>query len=421
MIGGRLYRGWAELGHIVIVEDGEPCRGACSGRGHVESYCSGRAGDALAQGVLGPDATARDLVEQRASGARGDRPPPRRRDRLVRQHLPPAGRRRSEAASASPRFELLLPSARLAVLRRGARTGRQELALEPAELGSRAGMIGAGLVALDALSVMPLAVCATPIGNLEDVTLRVLAELRDADLVLAEDTRHTRGLLERHGISARLLSYHEHNEAARVAELLPRLEAGERMALVSDAGHAGRSPTRARGSSAAALDAGVDGDRAARAFRGRDGARRERPRGRSDTLRRLPAARGGRARSALGRARGLARPVVAFESPQRLGARFARSPAFAPERQVAVCRELTKRFEEVVRGTAGRARGAVRDAAEGRDHARARAGASARSDAAAAATPSPSSSPRARRRRVAAEVVSRLTGTARNELYRASL
>src|SRR5215216_5301506 len=83
---------------------------------------------------------------------------------------------------------------------------------------------------------MPLAVCATPIGNLDDVTLRVLAELRAADLVLAEDTRHTRKLLARHGIEARLLSYHEHNEAARVAELLPRLAAGERIALVSDAG-----------------------------------------------------------------------------------------------------------------------------------------------------------------------------------------
>src|SRR5205085_7585896 len=67
-----------------------------------------------------------------------------------------------------------------------------------------------------------LAVCATPIGNLDDVTLRVLAELREAEVVLAEDTRHTRGLLARHGISTRLLSYHAHNEAARVAELLPR-------------------------------------------------------------------------------------------------------------------------------------------------------------------------------------------------------
>src|SRR3982751_5418784 len=93
---------------------------------------------------------------------------------------------------------------------------------------------------------MPLAVCATPIGNLDDVTLRVLAELRAAEVVLCEDTRHTRGLLERHGIEARLVSYHEHNEAARTAELLPRLEAGERVALVSDAGLPGISDPGAR-------------------------------------------------------------------------------------------------------------------------------------------------------------------------------
>src|SRR3954453_10526561 len=88
---------------------------------------------------------------------------------------------------------------------------------------------------------MPLAVCATPIGNLEDITLRVLDELRAADVVLCEDTRHTRGLLERHGIDVKLLSYHEHNEAARTAELLPRIQAGERIALVSDAGMPGIS------------------------------------------------------------------------------------------------------------------------------------------------------------------------------------
>src|SRR4051794_41699405 len=93
---------------------------------------------------------------------------------------------------------------------------------------------------------MPLAVCATPIGNLEDVTLRVLAELAAADVVLCEDTRHTRGLLERHGIKARLLSYHEHNEARRTAELLPRLEAGERVAPVSDARLPGRAGPRVR-------------------------------------------------------------------------------------------------------------------------------------------------------------------------------
>src|SRR5881409_1878335 len=103
---------------------------------------------------------------------------------------------------------------------------------------------------------MPLVVCATPIGNLDDVTLRVLDELRAADVVLCEDTRHTRGLLERHGIDARLVSYHEHNEAARTAELLPRLEAGDRVALVSDAGMPGVSDPGAR-LVRAALDAGV--------------------------------------------------------------------------------------------------------------------------------------------------------------------
>src|SRR5438552_8139103 len=103
---------------------------------------------------------------------------------------------------------------------------------------------------------MPLAVCATPIGNLEDVTLRVLSELAEADVVLCEDTRHTRKLLERHGIKARLLSYHEHNEARRTAEVLPRLETGERIALVSDAGLPGISDPGAR-LVAVALEAGV--------------------------------------------------------------------------------------------------------------------------------------------------------------------
>jgi 16S rRNA (cytidine1402-2'-O)-methyltransferase len=77
-----------------------------------------------------------------------------------------------------------------------------------------------------------LSVCATPIGNLDDVTLRVLAELAEAELVLCEDTRHTRRLLDRHGIRAKLLSYHEHNEAERTAALLPRLQAGERIACL---------------------------------------------------------------------------------------------------------------------------------------------------------------------------------------------
>ena len=124
---------------------------------------------------------------------------------------------------------------------------------------------------------MPLAVCATPIGNLADVTLRVLDELREADSSCAR-TRGTRGSCStRHSISARLLSFHEHNEAERIRELMPRLVAGERIALVSDAGLPGISDP---GSPLvrAALFGGRPGDGAARALCGRDGARGERAR-----------------------------------------------------------------------------------------------------------------------------------------------
>ena len=199
---------------------------------------------------------------------------------------------------------------------------------------------------------MPLAVCATPIGNLEDITLRVLAELREADLVLAEDTRHTRGLLERHGIRARLLSYHEHNEAARVAELLPRLAAGERIALVTDAGMPAVSDPGAR-LVRAALDAGVEvtvlpGPSAvetALVASGLAGAG-------YGFVGFLPRKAG--ALDALWRElESWAFPVVAFESAQRLPATLRSLAAFDPDRQVAVCRELTKRFEEILRGPAG--------------------------------------------------------------------
>jgi 16S rRNA (cytidine1402-2'-O)-methyltransferase len=81
-----------------------------------------------------------------------------------------------------------------------------------------------------------LVVCPTPIGNLEDVTLRVLSALRDADVVACEDTRRTRVLLERYGVQATLISYHEHNERERTAELVERMRDGAVVALVSDAG-----------------------------------------------------------------------------------------------------------------------------------------------------------------------------------------
>jgi 16S rRNA (cytidine1402-2'-O)-methyltransferase len=198
---------------------------------------------------------------------------------------------------------------------------------------------------------MPLAVCATPIGNLEDVTLRVVRELAEADVVLAEDTRVTRVLLRRHGIEARLLSYHEHNEAKRTAELLPRLEAGERIALVSDAGMPAVNDPGAR-LIAAALEAGVPvtvlpGPSAVETALVASGLAGER----YQFLGYLP--RGEKALSALWEELAAwPHPAVAFESPQRLPATLRSLAAARPERPVAVCRELTKRFEEVARGTA---------------------------------------------------------------------
>ena len=197
---------------------------------------------------------------------------------------------------------------------------------------------------------MPLAVCATPIGNLDDVTLRVLDELRAAAVVLAEDTRHTRGLLERHGIQARLLSYHEHNEAARVAELLPRLAAGERLALVSDAGLPGISDPGMR-LVRAALDASLEvtvlpGPSAVETALVASGHG-----GPYAFVGFLP-----RGKAALAsfwqETASWGTTLVAFESPKRLPATLRALAAADGTREVAVCRELTKRFEEVVRGTA---------------------------------------------------------------------
>ena len=124
--------------------------------------------------------------------------------------------------------ELLLGRRARSMRREALEAAGASVRIVRAELGTRRAWSAPGSspsrrsIAVTA-ALMPLAVCATPIGNLEDVTLRVLRELREADVVLCEDTRHTRRLLERHGIGARLLSYHEHNEATRMAELVPRL------------------------------------------------------------------------------------------------------------------------------------------------------------------------------------------------------
>ena len=269
---------------------------------------------------------------------------------------------------------------------------------------------------------MPLAVCATPIGNLEDVTLRLLAELRAADVVLCEDTRHTRGLLERHGIEARLLSYHEHNEAARTAELLPRLEAGERIALVSDAGMPGISDPGAR-IVQAALDAGVavtvlPGPSAVETALVASGL----VGGRYQFLGFLP--RGEKALAGIwGELRAWPFPAVAFESPKRLPATLRSLASADPERQLAVCRELTKRFEEVVRGSAADLAARFADGPKGEitlvvGPAAVAASEPAEDDALAAVSELVDAGVP---RKQAAEIVSRLTGVARNRLYRGSL
>ena len=266
---------------------------------------------------------------------------------------------------------------------------------------------------------MPLAVCATPIGNLEDVTLRVLDELRAADVVLCEDTRHTRVLLDRHEISARLLSYHEHNEAKRTAELLPRLEAGERVALVSDAGLPGISDPGAR-LVGAALAAGVPvtvlpGPSAVETALVASGLAAERyqfvgflPRGAGalralwDELARWPY------------------PVVAFESPRRLPATLRSLAEVDAERIVAVCRELTKKFEEVVRGPAAVVARRFAEAPKG-EITLVLGAPSVRDDAHDAVASVAELVAAGVPRRQAADVVARLTGASRNELYRRTL
>jgi len=270
---------------------------------------------------------------------------------------------------------------------------------------------------------MPLAVCATPIGNLADITLRVLDELREADLVLCEDTRHTGVLLARHGIEARALqSYHRHNEARRIAELLPRLAAGDRVALVSDAGLPGVNDPGLR-LVRAALEAGVPvtvlpGPTAAAAALVLSGFEAEQFR----FLGWLP--RRAAEREALwAELAGWPHPAVAFESPQRLPASLASLAAVDSGRDVVVCRELTKRFEEVVHGTAAELARRFERPARGEitvvigPATAAPAGGEDAAAVAAVAELTAAGAPR----RVAADVVARLTGVSRNQLYRRSL
>jgi 16S rRNA (cytidine1402-2'-O)-methyltransferase len=262
-------------------------------------------------------------------------------------------------------------------------------------------------------------VCPTPIGNLRDITLRALDCLREADLVACEDTRRTRVLLDHFEIEATPVSFHEHNERRRAPELVRRIEQGQLVALVSDAGmpllsDPGHVLVRA------CLDAGLivevlPGASAVPVALVVSGLPAERfcfagflPRKRAELERVLL---------------DCPNTLVAFESPRRLPATLALLAGHDPSRRVAVCRELTKMHEEVARGSADRlaaryaerpVRGEVVLVVEGHDrparaHARPREQAiqSLRELVAAGARP-----------RAAAAAVAALAGVPANELYR---
>jgi 16S rRNA (cytidine1402-2'-O)-methyltransferase len=196
-----------------------------------------------------------------------------------------------------------------------------------------------------------LYVVATPIGNLGDITSRALDVLKSADLIAAEDTRHSGILLKHFGIKKPFISYHEHNEAMRTAELAERLARGENVALITDAGTPGLSDPGLRlireciqrelpftvipGPSSiliALLGSGFSTDKFS--FRGF-----------------LPVKSGKRERE-LRAVVDCDETIIFFESPYRLTKTLAACTDVMPDRQLCVARELTKKFEEFRRGTA---------------------------------------------------------------------
>ncbi len=191
---------------------------------------------------------------------------------------------------------------------------------------------------------------STPIGNLEDITLRALRVLKEVELIAAEDTRRTRRLLRHYQISRPLISYHDHNKEARSPSLLEKLNSGESLALVSDAGTPGISDPAfylvrlaiqhgvpvvpVPGPSAlisALIVSGLPPDRFA--FEGF-----------------LPA-KSGRRRRKLKALAGEERTILFFESPYRLKRTLEDILEIMGDRRATVARELTKKFEEVTRGT----------------------------------------------------------------------
>jgi len=194
---------------------------------------------------------------------------------------------------------------------------------------------------------------ATPIGNLEDITLRALRLLRESDLVAAEDTRHTRKLLSHFEIATPLVAYHQHSDAGRTGNLVRRLtEDGQTIALVTDAGTPGISDPGLE-LVRAALAAGVPvvpvpGASAALCALVGSGL----PTARFAFEGFLPRTKSSRRAKLAALARTETRTLIFYEAPPRLAETLREmAAAFGPDRPAAVGRELTKKFEEFVRGT----------------------------------------------------------------------
>ena len=195
-----------------------------------------------------------------------------------------------------------------------------------------------------------LFVVATPIGNLEDITVRALRILREVALIAAEDTRRTHHLLSRYAITTPTTSLHEHNEGWKSSRLIERLRGGEHVALVSDAG----TPTIADPGQRlirAAIDAGlrvepIPGPSAAISAIAASGVAAE-----SFTFLGFPPTRSKDRKLWLLELIGAGRPVVFFEAPHRIRRTLSEILTVAGDRPTAIARELTKVHEEFIRGT----------------------------------------------------------------------
>lgn len=197
---------------------------------------------------------------------------------------------------------------------------------------------------------MPLYLVTTPIGNLEDITLRAIRTLKEVDLIACEDTRHTRRLLDHFNIVKPMISYHEHNEQSRAAELVARIEAGESVAIVTDAGSPGISDPAYR-VVCAAIEAGISvipipGVAALIAGLTASGL----PTDSFLFAGFLPNKRGAR-RSRLAELENIQSTLVFYETPHRIREALKDILEILGDRRASLARELTKLHEQFIRGT----------------------------------------------------------------------